>query len=262
MNYLAHIVTEQSVTIVTDEETIMVPRSHISYDDVVELLDLEEYMDAIAMADATQRIEDFGEGKVTVIGGVVFYNGQELHNSLTRRILAMVKDGFSVGPMVQFLTNLMSNPSQRAVTELYRFLEHNDLPITLDGHLLAYKNVAANYRDRHSQSFDNSIGSVCEMERNQVMDDPSITCSTGLHFCSIEYLKGFWGTDGHTMVVKINPRDVVSIPLDYNDAKGRCSRYEVIAEHTNGTKDTLSDSSVYQENYHNKRGADGRFVAV
>jgi len=33
------------------------------------------------------------------------------------------------------------------------------------------------------------------------------------------------------MIVKINPRDVVSIPTDYQDSKGRCCRYEVIDEH-------------------------------
>ena len=32
------------------------------------------------------------------------------------------------------------------------------------------------------------------------------------------------------MVLKINPRDVVSIPNDYNNQKGRCCRYEVIDE--------------------------------
>jgi hypothetical protein len=32
------------------------------------------------------------------------------------------------------------------------------------------------------------------------------------------------------MIVKINPRDVVSIPSDYNDTKGRACRYEVIGE--------------------------------
>jgi hypothetical protein len=32
------------------------------------------------------------------------------------------------------------------------------------------------------------------------------------------------------MILKINPRDVVSIPVDYNDSKGRCCRYEVIGE--------------------------------
>ena len=32
------------------------------------------------------------------------------------------------------------------------------------------------------------------------------------------------------MILKINPRDVVSIPSDYNDAKGRACKYEVISE--------------------------------
>ena len=32
------------------------------------------------------------------------------------------------------------------------------------------------------------------------------------------------------MIVKINPRDVVSIPTDYNNSKGRACRYEVIGE--------------------------------
>ena len=33
------------------------------------------------------------------------------------------------------------------------------------------------------------------------------------------------------MILKINPRDVVSIPTDYNNSKGRTCRYEVIGEH-------------------------------
>jgi hypothetical protein len=32
------------------------------------------------------------------------------------------------------------------------------------------------------------------------------------------------------VIVKINPADVVSIPSDYKNTKGRCCRYEVIAE--------------------------------
>ena len=32
------------------------------------------------------------------------------------------------------------------------------------------------------------------------------------------------------MILKINPRDVVSIPADYGDTKGRCCRYQVIGE--------------------------------
>ena len=42
------------------------------------------------------------------------------------------------------------------------------------------------------------------------------------------------------MVLKINPADVVSIPTDYNDAKGRACRYEVIDEI--GGEDLVEDA--------------------
>jgi hypothetical protein len=51
-----------------------------------------------------------------------------------------------------------------------------------------------------------------------------------LHFCSLDYLSHFGGHDSRTVVLKINPRDVVSIPADYNATKGRTCRYEVIGE--------------------------------
>ena len=97
---------------------------------------------------------------------------------------------------------------------------------------LAFKNVRNDYRDIHSGNFDNSIGQVCEMPRNGVDEDKDRTCSAGLHFCSIEYLPHFSDSNGgHTMIVKINPRDVVAIPADYNNTKGRTCKYEVVAEY-------------------------------
>jgi hypothetical protein len=124
--------------------------------------------------------------------------------------------------------NLMANPSARAVSELYGFLEKGGMPITPDGYFLAYKKVRANYKDCHSGTMDNSVGKVVQMERNAVNDDKDITCSHGLHFCSRSYLDHFGGD--RIVIVKINPADVVSIPSDYNDAKGRACRYEVIGE--------------------------------
>ena len=126
------------------------------------------------------------------------------------------------------MENLMSNPSHRSVQELYGFLEKGELPITPDGHFLAYKKVRGDYTDCHTGKMDNSVGKVLEMERNAVDDDKDRTCSSGLHFCSKSYLANFGGE--RTVIVKINPRDVVSIPSDYNNAKGRTCRYEVIGE--------------------------------
>ena len=82
---------------------------------------------------------------------------------------------------------------------------------------------------------DNSPGKIVEMARNEVDDNMHNTCSTGLHFCSKEYLDHFGKVrDGkkkdRVVILKINPADVVSIPADYNSTKGRACRYEVIGE--------------------------------
>ena len=75
---------------------------------------------------------------------------------------------------------------------------------------------------------DNSVGKIVTMERNLVDEDKSRTCSQGLHFCSYDYLKHFSGE--RIVVLKINPADIVAIPEDYNNSKGRCCSYEVIDE--------------------------------
>jgi acyl carrier protein len=45
------------------------------------------------------------------------------------------------------------------------------------------------------------------------------------------------------MLVNINPADVVSIPADYKNTKGRCWRYEVVDEIPFGAKDKVDASS-------------------
>lgn len=143
----------------------------------------------------------------------------------------MLREGFNVNPFVKFMENLMLNPSKRAVDELYGFLEACNLPITPDGHFLAYKRVRNDYRDIYTGTMDNSVGNVLEMQRNAVDEDKDRTCSAGLHFCSKTYLPHFGcGGGSRVVVVKINPRDVVAIPSDYNNAKGRTCRYEVVDE--------------------------------
>ena len=123
----------------------------------------------------------------------------------------------------------MENPSKRAVDELYGFLEASKLPITQDGYFLAYKSVKQNFRDVHSGTIDNSPGVTVKMTRNAVNDNKDQTCSTGLHFAAHNYAKGFHG-QGKMVVLKINPRDVVSIPSDYKNEKGRCCEYLVLME--------------------------------
>ena len=171
---------------------------------------------------------NYGAGNVSIQGEKLFWKNEELNGALAVRMVTMLQEGFDVTPFVLFMENLYQNPSKRAVDELYGFLEKNSLPLTPDGHFLAYKKVRDDFLDCHTGTMDNSVGKVVEMERNRVDDNKDNTCSTGLHFCGMSYLSSFSGA--RTVIVKVNPADVVSIPSDYNGAKGRACRYEVIGE--------------------------------
>jgi len=218
------IVTESTVSVMLEGQMRVLEMTHPNYDKVRNALKTgASETEILSLIDIATAVEDFGEGRVTVEHGVVLYDGNPLHNTMTDRIISMMSEGFNISPMLMFLENLMENPDFRAVNELYGFLEATDLPITANGCFRAYKMVTTDYKDHHSGKFDNSIGAVVEMPRNQVNPDKATTCADGLHFCSQGYL-GFYGASGRTVIVEINPRDVVAIPVDYNNAKGRYCR--------------------------------------
>jgi hypothetical protein len=204
--------------------------THIAYNKIIDALKAQDWDALTDLVEPKKAIVDFGAGNVSINGDTVMWKGQPFHNALSSRMIDMYMDGFPIDPMVRFMENLMKNPSKRSVDQLYGFLEKNKLPITEDGYFLAYKRVRDDYRDIHSGTFDNSIGQVVEMERNLVDDNPESHCSVGLHFCSESYLGEFGCASQPVMILKINPADVVSIPTDYDGAKGRCMRYEVVAQ--------------------------------
>ena len=135
----------------------------------------------------------------------------------------------STGPRIKkFLANLSQNPALHAIHELADFVAACDtITIDDDGFLLAYKGVTDEYLDVYSQTVDNSPGQHHVMPRNQVDDDRNEPCSAGFHVGSFDYAKS-WGK--RVMLVRINPRDVVSIPKDVHFQKLRCTEYFVIKE--------------------------------
>jgi hypothetical protein len=216
---------------------------HINYNKIVEAIKSQDWTSFVSLSDIASQVKQYTTTDgVEIVDGAVMYRGEAIHNTLTNRIVKFMGEGLPFKPLVKFLENLMNNPSKRAVDELYTFLEVGELPITEDGCFLAYKNVRANYMDIHSGTFSNKVGDVCEMPRNRVCDNSELTCSAGLHFCSIAYLPHFADdAGGHTMIVKINPADVVSIPKDYNNTKGRTCKYEVIAEYTEDWRSKINN---------------------
>lgn len=223
-----YMIQGDNIVVVINNTPHTVNKSHVSYTKLRDAIKANDWSTVKKIIDPEKVVLSYGQGKVSVQGEKLFWDGVEMHNALSRRMIKMLQEDFPIEPLVLFMENLQQNPSYRAVNELYGFLEKNTLPITPDGHFLAYKKVREDYTDVHTGKFDNSVGKVVEMPRNQVNDDKNQTCSSGLHFCSQDYLKHFGGE--HVMILKINPRDVVSIPTDYNDSKGRTCRYEVVGE--------------------------------
>jgi hypothetical protein len=160
---------------------------------------------------------------------------QPLGGPLIDRILTSLKagnlDGAKIKPLMLFLDNIMKNELNDIRDELYLFLMSGDMPITTDGCFLAYKNVGPKFMDIHSNTLDNSPGKVVAMDPKKVDRNRGNTCSVGLHFASRSYLRNYSSSHGgHTVVVKVNPRNVFAIPNDYNNAKGRASEYFVVGE--------------------------------
>ena len=223
-----YLIQGNNIVVVIGNQSHTVNDSHVSYEAVKQSIKEQDWARLRDVVDPVQHVINYGEGRINIIDDVVHWDGEIMHGALAGRMIDMLREGFEITPLVNFMTNLMDNPSKRSVDELYGFLERNNLPITPDGYFLAYKRVRDDYRDVYTGKIDNTVGQTVSMTRNKVNDNKEQTCSTGLHFCSKEYLGSFGGS--RIMILKINPADVVSIPTDYGFSKGRCCRYEVIGE--------------------------------
>jgi hypothetical protein len=226
-------ITTTSISLVLDGKPYSINQNHPRYFEIREAAKTRDVDTLRKLVDVNKLVEDYSNGLFAIKDSKVLYDGQVTESAISARIIRMIQEGFEITPMINFLNNLMENPSKNAVSDLYRFLEHNELPITDDGHFLAYKKVKPDYTDFHSGKFDNSIGKVVEERRNLVDEDNNRTCSTGLHFCSLSYLPNYASNDNYRVViVKVHPKDVVAVPRDYDNAKVRCCKYEVVGEHS------------------------------
>jgi hypothetical protein len=228
-----YVQTPHGITVVVDTVPTSIPTSHVNYEAILTGLAAGE--DIAPLLDVKQAISTYTNGLISVEDRRLTFNGRELTGAIVTKIIEFVRSDNQAlaAPLCAFLTNLMDNPSHRVLNGLYEWISKSGMPITPDGHLLAWRIVRNDYKDYYTGTYDYSVGNVVTEPRNWCDEDPDQTCSSGLHFCSYDYLPHFGGTrEGgrRILVVKINPRDVVAIPRDYNTAKGRCCRMEVINE--------------------------------
>ncbi len=236
-------ITDQFITVNYDGQTHMVARSEALADRLIKAL-REGREDQIPdLVDASKRVAKYTKGKFEVRDGKVYVNGIEAPKFLGDKIWRFSQEGLPNQPLVKFAENLQKNPSFRAVNELFQFLDKNNHPITEEGNFIAYKRVRGDFKDIHSGTFDNSVGTVVEMSRNQVNEDSNQTCSHGLHVANWHYAHTQFASHNPNtdimLEVEVNPADVVSIPVDYNQSKMRVCKYKVLgvvdSEHSSDT---------------------------
>jgi hypothetical protein len=223
-------------------------RSKPNYNVLIEKLergDEEDYEEFVTSRAAKVSNLLSGYPDFTIELGELYYKNEVQTDYLSRKIVEFYETDRPIEAQINFFLNVIENPSSRAREEAYKFVEFNSLPITRKGTFLAYKRIRANWTDVHSGTISNHIGATPSMPRNFVNDDPSQTCSSGLHVCAFAYLQHFPGE--RIIVTEQNPRDVVAVPHDYDGTKMRVSQYTVLSEISMDIAENIWANTPYVE---------------
>jgi hypothetical protein len=199
---------------------------------------LEDLFDTEAVL--VERFNSISD-RVQVRGGVVYFDGNPVHNTLTNHIVFALREGTkNFTPFVRFFERIEANPIQDSKEYLYQWLMAEKFSITDDGMIVGYKSVYAfedGYRSVSSgtasvngvefqhTSIPQREGDVVTMPRSSVALDPSQACSVGLHVGTWNYASTFSGDV--KIEVLVDPSDVVSVPHDCNGNKMRVCKYTV-----------------------------------
>jgi len=227
------ICSSNSISIFYDGETNVVHKSAMNYEDLKLCLYQGRFEDAWNISTPAKAITEYSSGKIVIKNGVATYAGNEIKNDMVTRVVELMNRGEErYKNIVEFMAKVLRNGSKTAVEGLFKFIEHNDIEINENGNFIAWKVVRSDFKDKHSGRFDNSVGSTPTVPRSSVVEDPKVSCASGLHVCAKHYIKSFYSRGDKIVKVEVDPGDVVSVPYDYSNSKMRLCEYKVIEDVT------------------------------
>lgn len=244
-NDVAKTISDRGVFLLYKGEYHTAGKEHPRFEDIKAALQAERYDEAVTLMNPAQGLNTWGtkaESESFNIDedGIISVDGNRFNVTVSGKAISMMNAGLSPKALENFLRKVLENPSASARNELLLFCEASNFPIHEDGDIVAFKGVRSDYYDCHSGTIENKVGAVVKMDRNKVDDRRDVTCSFGLHFGTYEQASGY---GAKIMVLKVNPKNVVSIPSDYNNSKGRCCEYVVVSETPNRAR--LEQREVY-----------------
>jgi hypothetical protein len=240
--YVAHQISDTTLVIFFNEgPPIFIASDNPQFAEIADMLRSGKYDEVVEASDKALSIVISSKGKVRVVDGAICIDGVALPTVLSDRLIEHVDAGYPTEPLENFWDNLKDNESNESIADLYTFLEKNSIPLTPDGHFIAYKKINRNWLDVRTGKISNRPGDVVEMAREDVDPDRNNTCSAGLHVAAWNYMGSYSGS--RVVAVKVNPQDVVAVPTDYNREKMRVCKYKVLHEIENEYSDSLYEES-------------------
>ena len=243
--------------------------SHPHYASLIKCVHAGDADEFVNLLNTGLQVENWSEGDFEFRDGLLYFEDEQVAKDPTNRIVECLQQGFPHQFMMNYLTNLYDNVSERAVQESYKWSSHKGLPITEDGMLVGYKGVrpyaGETIQGKNGEikegdlvdiytgnSFRNNVGDTASMKRRQVCDDHTQGCDSGLHVGTYDYACNWAGNTGVVVLVKFNPKDIVSVPSDCNCEKMRVSSYEVISVAREQLEEAVYSEDEYyddQEDY-------------
>lgn len=224
-----------------------------------------------AAAEKIKRLENILDGRMVLSGNEILVDHEPIDPVLESHILRMLneegtpRDERNWRAFARFVENLYANSSEYVRNQLFGWMSYENLhghglTLTDDGCFIGYKGCEGTVDEPRSVfsgtaivdgvtitgKIPNKVGSIIEMPRSKVQFDPAIGCSYGLHVGTYNYASN-WAR-GVLLTVKVNPRDVVSVPTECDAQKIRTCRYEVLDTTEKAFEGVLWEDEDYDDN--------------
>lgn len=231
--------SKDTIVLVYEGKTLNIQRlqSPIEWEKLETLLKDKNEEEIIRLfISVSSSIEEFTKGIFTidVSSKKVYFRGDKttpMPQSLISKLKSHFIEKVDTNPLTLFWEKCLQNPSSQSREELFDFLLKNNTPLTEEGDIIVEKGVNKLFDgklvDCHTGKFDNSIGKIVSIPREEVDSNRDNECSHGLHVGAPDYVRNHWTSDIIVTCI-VNPKDVVSVPKDYNATKMRVCEYRVV----------------------------------
>jgi len=159
--------------------------------------------EAQTLTDDNRDDDDIKSGKATVVAVVETADGPKVIPNMEKikPLLAHAARNNSTKAVENFMRRLAAIIDKRrhSVEDLFKFLEHADLPLADDGSIIAYKRLNSKdkakgiFVDCHTGKVEQKVGSYVCVKEELVDLNRRNDCSNGLHIARRSYLKNFGG---------------------------------------------------------------------